>query len=161
MRTPALFLAAFLLAGPAAAAEPFCLSDRELMAEVAEGFLFEQGFKAAQCDALLAALPEPPKSRQADLHRAIAARFRAQFARHAKVREALYRRLYGKDWQLFMAKERKGKTRHLLLTLRLSEAECRRHGVALLFRNSAEWDFIQRKLARTFAAARRQVPVCE
>jgi hypothetical protein len=152
----------FLLAlAPPAWGAPFCMSDAELMAEVATGFLFEQGFLAAQCDGRRKGKGARPEPSLAALHRQVVKRFEVEFADHEARREALYRRLYGSEWQFFLVKERKGKIRHLLRTLHVTDRMCQDLSAKLAERLGQTWPHIHEQLARTFAAARGRVPPCE
>ena len=157
------FLLAMLLflAAPLAVAIPKCIGDEELMAEVAAGILFKQGFYAVHCDALLREGADFTGESLSSMHRRFMDKFDAHITRYTTTREKLFQRLYGNRWESFMAKDRKIRTRELLLNIRLDVESCGIFRTGMLTRLASDWEDFRARLVQAFSAIRPRFTGCE
>ncbi|MCZ6729608.1 MAG: hypothetical protein O7C61_07845 [SAR324 cluster bacterium] len=150
----------FFLAAPLAVAIPKCIGDEELMAEVAAGILFKQGFYAVHCDALLREGADFTGESLSSMHRRFMDKFDAHITRYTTTREKLFQRLYGNRWESVMAKDRKIRTRELLLNTRLDADSCGIFRTGMLNRLESDWEDFQTRLGRAFSAIRPRLTGC-
>ncbi|MCZ6843027.1 MAG: hypothetical protein O7G32_09375 [SAR324 cluster bacterium] len=160
MPRPLLLLPIFLLSASLGAAAPICLSDKELLANVAMEYLFAQQAAAKICDELPRRESHLPSPRMMALHREIAGRYAASFAIYRETHRRTYQRLYGKSWELMLEAHRQRRERRMARTGPYSVPACLHLEQLLERRLAAGWPLIQAALDSAFDEARKLRPRC-
>ncbi len=157
-------LAAFLLAFSMAIslADPACMGDPELMAEVAERYLVEQEYNAVTCSYLFKESVEKEPGDLLFLVRDIAKKFEGQFSRYRETRRRRFQRLFEQRWRQALALDREAKLKKLKANqTRLELKDCISMGDewAIIFKG--DWPHLKEKLDATIEKIRPDILMCD
>ena len=136
-----------------------CLTEQELIADSAAGFLVAQEISARMCD--LGFGPKGGDAPMGGLHRGITAKFKTQWAALAIAREGRYRRWYGAEWKQQMDVDGAEVTRRIVAGLRLSGTICGNLNTEMEIRHASEWAYIKAKLDFAVKRNRHKVNACK
>ena len=143
------------------AAPKTCMTEQELLAEVAMGFLFAQEITARVCDPLLAPPPGRRGGPTVRLQRKIEAKFPTEFVHHSRVRTKFFERAYQENWKEEMGRVNREYASVFLSNPRLGKSECERLRTALEIRLDSPWAYIQAKLDYSAKHRRDRVNICK
>ena len=138
-----------------------CVTEQELLADVAMGFLFAQEISAQLCDPLLDPMAGRAGGPMVRLQRLIEAKFSAEFAHHSEIRAKYFKRLYEDNWEEKMARVIREYGAVFLSTLSLGKSECKRLLTELEIRLDSPWAYIQAKLDYSTKQSLKNVNLCK
>ena len=136
-----------------------CLTERELLADSAAGFLAAQEISARLCD--LGYSPKSGAAPMGGLHQGIAAKFKTKWQALAVTRKGRYRRQYDADWKQQMDVDDAEGARLIATGLRLSGTVCGNLKTEMEIRHASEWAYIKAKLKFAAKKNRHKVKVCK
>ena len=161
MRTWVLILLVAFLPGIVAGGEKGCMTDPELMAEVAARYLVEQEYKAVACSYLYQDTIEPAPGMLLALARDVALKFQMQFSQYEKLRRARFQSLFGEKWDEAWRLDYRGKL--LALNAKIPWlapeicAEVKQTWEQMLFR---DWTFVRGQLDVMIGNLRPTIRMC-
>ncbi len=135
-----------------------CLTERELLADSAAGFLAAQEISARLCDLRYGLVSGAAP--MGGLHRGITEKFKTKWAELADARNRRYRRQYDADWKQQMDVDDAEGARLIVTGLRLSRAVCGNLKTEMEIRLASEWAYIKAKLDFAARKQRGKVKVC-
>ena len=138
-----------------------CLTDPELMAEVAARYLVEQEYQAVVCAYLYKETIEPAPGMLLALVRDVGRKFQFQFTRYHKLRSERFRRLFGENWEQALALDHRNKLKKLNLeTPRLEPETCeqvKKTWETMLYR---DWVYLRKRMDPMAEELRTTVQMC-
>jgi len=151
----------FGLAAPLMAQDKTCMTDPELMAEVAARYLVEQEYRAVVCAYLYKDTVEPAPGMLLALVRDVARKFQMQFADYHKLRQERFQRLFGDKWEQALRQDHWNKLRFLNADPpEMPPETCekvKKEWESMLFR---DWLFVRRHLDVMIEELRPTVRMC-
>lgn len=155
-RRPIIVLLLLAMAG---CTPKVCMTEREVVAGTAMGFLLAQRISSKQCDAA----GSDAGMGMTALHEQIADKFAGQFGGHSEVRAGYYRRVYDDQWQKAMKLNRAEVERRIRENLvpSLNPAVCGNLRTEMEIRRDSDWSYIKAKLDYATRQATQSVKVCK
>ena len=133
-----------------------CITDQELLGNVAAGFWIAQRIQAERCDRYFNAVSSGEQTGQADTHTAILAKFQSGIEALKSWETASFTRRYGEMAETVHRRGLAATEERYKADIRADALTCRQFDDELAIRLESDWPYIQAKLRHGMTVARRQ-----
>jgi hypothetical protein len=136
------------------------MTDMELMAEAALGWLFTSETAARTCDPLLKTRDKRAERLMTRMHAEIVEKFEHNFGKYQTAREKRFKRWYGDFWEQAMQIDRRQAQLRYLGKLQLGPGACQHLRTDMEIALYSAWGYLRAKLSFDVEQRRPKTRMC-